>query len=635
MSDVFISGPVASRPTTSYSLKKAEDQKGNRLGFAAMSSLRTSRMSFLNNGSMISPGDRKLSEPTYVLSRTTTASSESSESKKPSKRAETIPKAQLKAPKKWNIFQRSKSPSLNSKPKELIVPVTVPRQAPQRSVAHYAIMDQPEKIDVEELERIMQEAEQPSDGPDTLEQPKVDKGKKPLHGNSILLPEPPSFIHDFSAPVRPASPKVSLRLQQVSPIQTLDSGSMEVSPIVEDIPPAPVAATQPRPSRLQQVGRIPQVVSQRDRERKKPSDGSFSRPFNQLQPSPALRSSIGNALNLLSSDAQNLSMCNNGQNPDPNLSPVSPIGSDEMGESNGSHEFLSFPPRKNSELSTGSSSSGFIPFSIPTAKIPKVSTPLGEEEIWGEYDDLLDNLSPKTPNTPKTPTSAASTAGSSFPYATLNPLTDRRPSAPAPPPTNQLPLPPSLSAPLVISTAQKLKQPSEVVDSRYISNMPPLGPPPASPLSVSEFFASYGERNLSVIDPATGRLSIPPSGLISNRKSRRSLPPSITTPTSTKPKSRPSSNETDDVTPKARAKVGMDSRMIELAEKDAMGFESMANLRFGALMTSKWLSFGRVLFSPMHFELKNPKEDRVLILDGLGKGNVPIFPSTHIPHHHR
>ncbi|KAK3044011.1 hypothetical protein LTS18_002412, partial [Coniosporium uncinatum] len=45
----------------------------------------------------------------------------------------------------------------------------------------------------------------------------------------------------------------------------------------------------------------------------------------------------------------------------------------------------------------------------------------------------------------------------------------------------------------------------------------------------------------------------------------------------------------------------------------------MANLRFGALMTSKWLSFGRVLFSPAHLELKNVNEDRVLILDGLGK----------------
>lgn len=45
----------------------------------------------------------------------------------------------------------------------------------------------------------------------------------------------------------------------------------------------------------------------------------------------------------------------------------------------------------------------------------------------------------------------------------------------------------------------------------------------------------------------------------------------------------------------------------------------MADLRFGALMTSKWLSFGRVLFSPVHFQLKDVNEDRVLVIDGTGK----------------
>jgi SAM-dependent methyltransferase len=58
---------------------------------------------------------------------------------------------------------------------------------------------------------------------------------------------------------------------------------------------------------------------------------------------------------------------------------------------------------------------------------------------------------------------------------------------------------------------------------------------------------------------------------------------------------------------------------MDIAESQADGLLSMANLRFGALMTSKWLSFGRVLFSPVHFELKDPNEDRVLVIDGLGK----------------
>ena len=73
-----------------------------------------------------------------------------------------------------------------------------------------------------------------------------------------------------------------------------------------------------------------------------------------------------------------------------------------------------------------------------------------------------------------------------------------------------------------------------------------------------------------------------------------------------------------------------DTRLIEMAEMQNDGLVSMANLRFGALMTSKWLSFGRVLFSPGHFELKDPAEDRVLVIDGLGKGK----PRRHFPHHH-
>jgi SAM-dependent methyltransferase len=59
--------------------------------------------------------------------------------------------------------------------------------------------------------------------------------------------------------------------------------------------------------------------------------------------------------------------------------------------------------------------------------------------------------------------------------------------------------------------------------------------------------------------------------------------------------------------------------LMEMAEAQNDGLESMANLRFDALMTSKWLSFGRVLFSPAHAEMKNTAEDRVLVLDGLGK----------------
>lgn len=52
---------------------------------------------------------------------------------------------------------------------------------------------------------------------------------------------------------------------------------------------------------------------------------------------------------------------------------------------------------------------------------------------------------------------------------------------------------------------------------------------------------------------------------------------------------------------------------------------AVANLRYGALITSKWLSFGRVLLSPVDFNPERPTSNRVLVLDGLSKGNTTVL----------
>lgn len=61
----------------------------------------------------------------------------------------------------------------------------------------------------------------------------------------------------------------------------------------------------------------------------------------------------------------------------------------------------------------------------------------------------------------------------------------------------------------------------------------------------------------------------------------------------------------------------------------------MALFRFRVLMTSKWLSFGRLLFSPVHKELGSNPEDRILIVDGLGNRDwsyycAVTYPNTQI-----
>jgi SAM-dependent methyltransferase len=58
---------------------------------------------------------------------------------------------------------------------------------------------------------------------------------------------------------------------------------------------------------------------------------------------------------------------------------------------------------------------------------------------------------------------------------------------------------------------------------------------------------------------------------------------------------------------------------MEIIEAQEDGLVTIANPQFASLMTSKWLCFGRVLFSPVHFELKDPNKDRLLVIDGLGE----------------
>lgn len=72
-----------------------------------------------------------------------------------------------------------------------------------------------------------------------------------------------------------------------------------------------------------------------------------------------------------------------------------------------------------------------------------------------------------------------------------------------------------------------------------------------------------------------------------------------------------------DTLAKLEGKHSRPSEYITAAKPDPL---AVANLRFGALITSKWLSFGRVLLSPVTFNPERPTENRVLVIDGLGKG---------------
>lgn len=528
-------------------------------------------------------------------------------------RAETVPKAQLKVPSKWGFLQRAKSPTRKESRTPDTAAIVPSSHPPRRTVAHYAMSEASESIDADELEKIIQEAESVPDGPmPQLEVARRPAGKVPRHGNSILLPEPPSFMSEFAGPQRPASPKVTLKSRMTSP-QPAQSPLSSENPLQPQQRQLPTISTtgKPRPSRLAPVGRIPRVVSKRDRERKL-SDSSFSRPFMPTQPSPALKNGFFNEPLVaspelvqprVSEDLSSTAFFQDTPQPDSNNA------STQQSSINRSGEFFRFPSRKDSEQSTTSSSSGLL----TTAVVPEANAPPGEDEVWNEYDDLLDLLSTKTPKTPKTPLTGSS-LGSPFQYSGYV-AKDPVPTLKASDDNDQH----DESAPSMASIAERLRMPS-------MHNPKLLGTPissattpgPNSPFRMSDFVAGYGERNLSFVDPVSGRLSFPSSVRLSSSTTRHSLPASTRPPSQqTPPRKRSSTSVASPLI--QQEKNRRDSRLIDIAEKEQLGVETVASLRFGALMTSKWLSFGRVLFSPVHFEIKDPAQDRVLILDGLGK----------------
>lgn len=557
-----------------------------------------------------------------------------------------------KTTKRWNFFQRAHAAPRVAPPAAPAATGPSTQAHGSRSVAHYALNNQ-SGLDLDDIEQLMREDE----GTESALSDD-DSGRKERM-QSMLLPPKPMLPNNYAFPARSASPKVFLRpeaqpkqqpdkltintdvfshqsshrqsLAELTPFTDLSPTSSPLTSTApeaqavtspEPIPaPVPVTVTQatpipfqrppppgppptsppPRPSRLAQVGRIPQVVSTR-RQPRRPSAQSFSRPFVADQPRPMAlpRTSFDSIGSVFATSGpaepypilHGLSALSHGSA----IATMSPLSDG----SNRRSEFFKFP-RKDSEVSY-SSSSGIWSFApaAGTAIIPVPGAPLSEDELWNEYDDLIDEvLSPDTSCTNEdTPN-----VRSQHPSLEPQPLKTKAPRKSS-------------------SSEVEVAHPSMHLRRSRLLAVLHSTQSPTSEVSFSDLLSELGERKFSVIDPVTGRLSLPSSprlstGTATKRSTRSSLPASL--PRSARQSkatiaSRSSKDRDSTSTNRYR-----DTRLMEIAETKADGLLSMANLRFGALMTSKWLSFGRVLFSPVHFELKDPSEDRVLVIDGLGK----------------
>ncbi|KAF3042516.1 hypothetical protein E8E11_007577 [Didymella keratinophila] len=630
---------VLSRPSES-------DDDSKKSFLPTLASRRTSRTVKPSEGSLSRTRSRSISE-----TRKDSANDEGSWLRS-SKKSRADNKKERPKPSKWNFFSRAHAAPRVETPAMQEAKTTSPGPG-SRSVAHYAYMDPQSSLNMDDIEQLMKEAAGNTDTESVLSD--NDSMRKERMQSMLLPPKP--ILPAFAPPARPASPKVVLRSDQSpqryvgptvdtdvqpapessprhsqagtifdlsppsSPVMqpaAHDEAAPELAPAAvafelqqqasvpaKDMSPTAAAPTSPppRPSRLPQVGRIPQVISSRGKPRK-PSSRSFSRPFvtDQPQPRPTAlpRTSFDSIGSVVATAGpvesfpilQGLGALSHGSA----IATITP-SFDESRQS----EFFKFPPRKDSEVSYSSSSGvwSFAPVA-GTAIIPTADAPLSDDELWNEYDDLLDQVV--------------------SPGGTIRKVPSRRldPSL-QPPPLNH-----KSSCVSVLSGTSEMGASVPSVHIRRSRLLAALyaSQSPTSSMALSDVINEYGDRKLSIVDSTTGRLSLPLSPSLSTVSAQR---PSTRTslPTSVSAGDRLSKATVSSRSDKDRNSISApryrDTRHMDFAEAQAFGHASMADLRFGALMTSKWLSFGRVLFSPVHFQLKDVNEDRVLVIDGTGK----------------
>lgn len=485
-----------------------------------------------------------------------------------------------KSPSKWNFLQRAngahkkssgRRPSQDQeRPEEVAVAVT--RFPEARSVAHYAMIDNNGQYfdDTDDLVPNLKDIDLPSvSGSEPILSHRQETWRRQEHKQSMLLPSPPTMTGEFTSIQSPPSPKILFR-------QAAPSSSM------------PALNPKPKESRLQQVGRIPRVVSKRDRQHKPPPQ-SFSRPFSrgddsEQRPTSSSRDqqqsynfgrpALGIQTNVIPSDPWGVST---------SAKPASAPARHQAQDQNGlGDQFLVFPQRYNSGLS-GSSSSGTMSF-VVAAKDGKRPTDASHgDEVWNEYDDFLDVVeSPVT-----------------LPVDSIENKSKRN----SPPKSRMAPAPLRIRKDSTASSTHSIS--AQEMPPILAAPSSPLPSPPSmmalltpnlssSPLSFSEFIAGYGDRNRG--STASKRQSSV-SGSRYSQASAKSFP------------SEPEQKRNTQI----------------MAEKTRNSTGSQSNLRFSALMTSRWLSFGRVLFSPAHDGIQATKQDRVLVLDGLGNDDWSFY----------
>ena len=477
-----------------------------------------------------------------------------------------------RSPRKWNLFGRSQKSSTAKKENSNIAVAHQPEEN-KKSVAFYTMID-PSEQDLTEgtdIQDVLRHAEVYSASP-IYGTPELSSSgfQTPEIPQQVMRASPRQFEKVYHGPAPIVSEKPTEPKSQVLP------------------PPANATLSSGRPSRLQQVGRIPKVVSNRQDQ---PSPKSFSRPFRasiQTPPQPAEcfdPQSVAKGPSPPRMISPLPTLTKEGSCSDSLDNGLSTVESPNKIHFEGEHsapEFLRFSPRKNSEGTVGtSSSSGLFPYNSATAVIPGASDPPAEDEIWDEYDDLLEDER-------KIRLSTTSSKGIPFHLETYH--------------SNMAKEKPMESPTLAPDRIRSTHSLAPTASSCYSADMTERIRNAFQPHLSSEHLCAEQDADsaLSKLTEAQGQ------PLLGLTPKRRSLSPIE------EGSSDGSCSSSEDGSPLAQV-----------------------NLRVGSMTVSKWLTFGHVLFSDVRHGLiaeeGSLKRPSILVIDGLGNDDWSFYAAETYP----
>lgn len=522
-----------------------------------------------------------------------------------------------KKPRKlrWNIFRKKDTemkpeqtamPS-SASPEELSVAistVTLARPAP-----YYAIIDSESEVNTNGNagDFLSELVETPAISPlmESYETETAESAprQETYHDEGFLPTAPSSPPHFFARPPLPVP---------------LQSPSRETS--------FPNGQPRQKAPRLARIGRIPPVVSRTERQHY-PSPSSFSQPFPKapIGETPSEPPGMRSPVPALQVEARKGFLPSLAYNPGHSAQPTTPPEE---------HEFLRFRSRSTSERSASSASEAFVSIREPPptpeatdeshpSRLTQPSRPYVPQsptldEVWNEYDDFIDHvMSPS--KTKRTATGSAETrmmdysrdrnqgivsgrdafhsspASSGRGQRVDNASFTRRPIGDE---ASMISTEPSMAIVLSPGPAEHSEPDRRLRRSRIISALH-SSIDPSSPFSIRDFLTEYENHPRS-----SERTSAHTSTI---GRSSDSLPISMTVP-----EAQIASHHQENVA------------LLDVVErsKDPVG---QSELHYASLMVGKWLSFGRVLFSPAHDEVQRISERHILVIDGLGNEDWSIY----------